>query len=105
MVVEVCIIIVYARICVQADLSAVSPMEDFNCSLGVDPAIKVTYKPITKYREQSGLITKSVSTVYKQVTELKNTRLEAVKVLMRDQLPLSTEEKIKVRVGARQCKC
>ena len=73
-----------------------SPLEDFNCSLGVDPAVKVTYKPLNKYWEQSGLISKTVSTVYKQVTEIKNTRQEAVKLLMKDQLPLSTEEKIKV---------
>ena len=82
--------------CFQAELTAVSPQEEFNCSLGVDPAVKVTYKPLAKFREQSGLISKTVSTMYKQVTEIKNSRQDSIKVIMKDQLPLSTEEKIKV---------
>ena len=51
----------------QAELKAVSPSEDFTCSLGVDPGLRVVYKPVYKYREQSGLLTKSVVTTYKQV--------------------------------------
>ncbi len=54
-------------ITVQAELKAVSPSEDFTCSLGVDPGIRVVYKPVYKNREQSGLLTKSVVTTYKQV--------------------------------------
>ena len=53
----------------QAELKAVSPSEDFTCSLGVDPAVKVVYKPLNKFREQSGLITKTLNTVYKQVRQ------------------------------------
>ena len=51
----------------KAELKAVSPSEDFTCSLGVDPGLRVVYKPVYKYREQSGLLTKSVITTYKQV--------------------------------------
>ena len=73
-----------------------SPSEDFTCSLGVDPAVKVTYKPIHKFREHSGLISKTVSTTYKQVIEVKNTHKDLVKIIVIDQVPLSTEEKIRV---------
>ena len=54
------------------------------------------YKPLHKYREQSGLISKSTTTAYKQVIEVKNTHAESVKLLLLEQLPLSTEDKIKV---------
>ena len=87
---------------IQADIKAVSPQEDFTCSLGVDPAVKVTYKPVNKFREQSGLLNKTSSTTYQQVIEIKNTHNDAIKILVSDQLPLSTEEKIKVW---EQCHC
>ena len=73
-----------------------SPSEEFTCSLGVDPAVKVTYKPVNKYREHAGLISKVHVTTFKQVIELKNTRQTACKLLITDQLPLSTVDKIKV---------
>jgi len=82
----------------KAELKAVSPSEDFTCSLGVDPAVKVTYKPIHKFREHSGLISKTVSTTYKQVIEVKNTHKDLVKIIVIDQVPLSTEEKIRVQL-------
>ena len=54
----------------QTDLKAYSPQEEFHCSLGVDPAIKVDYKPIKKYKAQSGLISKTTTTTYHQVINL-----------------------------------
>ncbi|CAH1799374.1 unnamed protein product [Owenia fusiformis] len=80
----------------KADLKAVSPSEDFTCSLGVDPGIRVQYKPLHKFREQSGIITKTISMTYKQVIEVKNTHSKNIKIIIMDQLPCSTEEKIKV---------
>jgi hypothetical protein len=77
----------------------VSPGEEFTCSLGVDPAVKVEYKPPHKYREQGGLLSKTVTTIHKQVTEMKNSRSDTIKVLVKDQLPISMEEKIKVCVN------
>lgn len=81
----------------QAELKAVSPSEDFTCSLGVDPGVRVMYRPVHKFREASGIVSKTLSTTYKQTIELKNTHAEPVKILVMDQLPISTEEKIKVR--------
>ncbi|XP_078001412.1 protein F37C4.5-like isoform X4 [Glandiceps talaboti] len=79
-------------------LRSVSPSEEFECSLGVDPAVRVLYKPIHKYREQHGGIisSKTTTTTYRQVIELKNTRQDAIKIVVHEQLPLSSEEKIKV---------
>ncbi|XP_041355011.1 protein F37C4.5-like isoform X3 [Gigantopelta aegis] len=80
----------------KAKIKAVSPGEEFECSLGVDPAVRVTYKPLSKFRESSGIFSKTACTKYKQVTEVKNSHDYAISVELRDQLPRSSDEKIKV---------
>lgn len=80
----------------QSSLAAVSPGEEFSCSLGVDPSVKINYKPLNKYKEHSGLLSKVHLTTYKQVIEVKNTHQTSCKILITDQLPLSTLDKIKV---------
>ena len=75
-----------------------SPSEDFTCSLGVDPGVRISYQPVHKFREASGLVSKTVSTTYKQTIEIKNTHPEPLKIMVIDQVPISTEEKIKVSV-------
>lgn len=81
---------------VQGSMKDVFPQEEFECSLGVDPAIKVTYKPLKKYKTASGIFSKVTSTTYEQVTEVKNTHDYGVKLLVMDQLPRSTDERVKV---------
>ena len=82
----------------KTNLKSYSPQEEFTCSLGVDPSIRVEYKPIKKYQEQSGLISKTRSTTFEQVIEVKNTSASAVKLLLSEQLPLSNYEKINVKL-------
>ena len=82
----------------KTNLKSYSPQEEFTCSLGVDPSIRVEYKPIKKYQEQSGLISKTRSTTFEQVIEVKNTSASAVKLLLSEQLPLSNNEKINVKL-------
>ena len=86
----------------QATIKAVSPGEEFECSLGVDPAVKITYKPLSKFRESSGIFSKTVSTKYKQVTEVRNAHDYPVTLELHDQLPRSTDEKIKVSSAPRR---
>jgi len=81
----------------QGQLKSVSPAEEFSCSLGVDPAIRVSYKPAKNYTEESGLLTKSTRFSTEQTIEVKNTRANPIQIKLADQLPLSTDEKIKVR--------
>ena len=52
--------------------------------------------PLKIVRGQTGVISKSVSMGYKHVFEVKNTKQEQVKVVLSEQLPLSTDERIKV---------
>ena len=64
---------------------------------GVDASVRVVYKPVRRFREEGGLISKNVTYTYKQVTELSNTRAEPALVTFTDQVPKSEDEKLKVR--------
>ncbi|GMS96711.1 hypothetical protein PENTCL1PPCAC_18886 [Pristionchus entomophagus] len=79
-------------------LKSVSPGERFTASLGVDPAVKIEYKPAHKHHEQTGLINKWSSTVTEQKIIVKNTRGDAVLLTIKEQIPRSTDDKIKVKV-------
>lgn len=75
-----------------------SPKEEFDCSLGVDAAVRVEYKPAHKYHEQVGLINRSTVETHEQRIDIKNTKAaEKIKILVREQIPKPTDEKIKVR--------
>jgi len=64
---------------------------------GVDPRIKVTYKPLQRYREQSGILSKTISYTMKQLTVVKNTLSDRAIITFTDHVPRSQEEKLKVR--------
>ncbi|KAF8383672.1 hypothetical protein PRIPAC_72814 [Pristionchus pacificus] len=81
-------------------IKSVSPGERFTASLGVDPAVKIEYKPAHKYHEQTGLISKWSSTVREQKIVVKNTRADAILLTIREQIPRSTDEKIKVKIAS-----
>lgn len=72
--------------------SAICPL----CS-GVDASVKVVYKPVRRFREEGGLLSKSVTYTYKQVTEIMNSRSEPAVITFVDQVPKSQDEKLKVR--------
>ncbi|KAK5970248.1 hypothetical protein GCK32_000865 [Trichostrongylus colubriformis] len=84
----------------KTSMKSVSPGERFSCSLGVDPALRVEYKPVKKYHEQIGLLSKSSSNVHEQVIIVKNSRVQPVLLTIKEQIPRSTDEKIKVRLIA-----
>ncbi len=77
----------------------------FNCVvtflsiLGVDPSVRVVYKPVRRFREEGGFISKNVTYTYRQVTEICNTRSEQATVTFVDQVPKTQDEKLKVRHG------
>jgi uncharacterized protein (TIGR02231 family) len=77
----------------------VSPNETFNCSLGVDPQIKVTYHPRTKKtRSQGGLLSsRTITTASHQKITIKNNRGSTIpRLLVREQIPVSNDERLKV---------
>ncbi|CAJ0603869.1 unnamed protein product [Cylicocyclus nassatus] len=82
----------------KGTISNVSPGERFSCSLGVDTALRIEYKPVKKYHEQTGLISKSSSTVHDQLITIKNTRNDPVLLTLKEPIPRSTDEKIRIRL-------
>jgi len=80
----------------KTTLSAVSPMEEFDIALGVDPSVKVTYIPVKKFQQRTGMISKADLFNFHQVIEIKNTKSQPVKIKVTDQCPWSTNDKIKI---------
>jgi len=80
----------------KTTLSAVSPLEEFDIALGVDPSVKVTYKPVKKFQQRTGMISKADLFNFHQVIEIKNTKSQPVKIKVTDQCPWSTNDKIKI---------
>ena len=86
----------YLFVSMQVRLNAVAPKEEFECSLGVDSGVRVDYKPAAKVTSSSGLISKLKIAQHKQMIEVKNTHAYEIKVKVRENLPRSQDEKIKV---------
>ncbi len=87
----------------KAYIPDVSPNEFFNCSLGVDPAVRVTYHPCRKTvsHQGGGLIsrTRTEISTFSQRISIKNTRPGPLEYLIvQDQVPVSEDERIKVKV-------
>jgi uncharacterized protein (TIGR02231 family) len=77
----------------------VSPSESFDCSLGVDPQVKVTYHLVTKKtRFQGGLLSAStVTTSSLQKITTKNVRNALIhRLLVQEQIPVSSDQRLKV---------
>ncbi|KAI3614154.1 mucoidy inhibitor a [Moniliophthora roreri] len=83
-------------------LPAVSPGEKFDCALGLDPSIRITYHPRTTKRTSKsvfGFGQKTITLAYSQRITVQNTKpsaVEGIKVI--DQIPVSQDERIDVKL-------
>ncbi|TPX32323.1 hypothetical protein SmJEL517_g04506 [Synchytrium microbalum] len=82
----------------KASLKSVAPQEEFESSLGIDNTIRITYKPVSKKTETSGILQRSNVTRYTQAIEIKNTKQQEITLNLVDQIPISSEEKLVVRI-------
>jgi len=84
----------------------VSPQESFDCPLGLDPSIRITYPPVAKNLSQTGfefggfgLKKKSASHSFTQRITIHNTKsvlIEGLRIV--DQIPASRNAQIKVKL-------
>lgn len=85
----------------RTTLPRCSAGETFTLSLGIDPAITVTYPKPYIQRATAGLFSKENTAIYTRTVTLHNTRASAgkpVSVLVLDQVPMSQDEKLRVEV-------
>ncbi len=76
----------------------VTPNEKFELSLGVDEAIKVRRKLMRKFGDQKGLFTKSKTEEFAYQIELNNQRDGEIWVIVQDQVPVSENDDINVKL-------
>ncbi|TFK24423.1 hypothetical protein FA15DRAFT_619475 [Coprinopsis marcescibilis] len=84
----------------KSRIPSVSPGQSFDCSLGLDPSIRVTYPPLSKNLVQTGFVTKSKTQTYTQQIAIHSTKSVAVdNLIIRDQVPVSEDSTIIVKLS------
>ena len=77
-------------------MKSVSPKEEFESYLGVDPSVKVDYRPVKSTSETSGfLIGKQRKNKIERKIVVKNTKDLSIKLSLADQYPKSTDETVR----------
>ena len=84
----------------QSTMSDVSPGEEFVSSLGADQSIRITVRPVatvhnTRTAKLGGAKTNTIT--YTHTSLVKNTRSDYVNIKVSEQVPLSTDDRIKVQ--------
>ena len=79
-------------------LGTTMPGEKFDLALGADEGISVKHKRVQKFTEQTGLVSRSTRITYEYLVTIQNNKRTAARVIVTDQVPVSRNEKIVVKV-------
>jgi len=79
-------------------LKSVAPTEEFWTFLGVDESIKVEYKFVKKYDETGGIFVEKNKKIFEYLIKITNNKKTQEEIVVWDQLPISQNEKIKVKL-------
>ena len=83
-----------------SQLRAVQPGEKFDLALGVDEGIALQRKLVNRFAEDTGLTNGGRRVTYEFLLSVQNNKKTAERVVLHDQLPLSRNEKIVVKLLA-----
>ena len=79
-------------------IKAVAPTEEFWTFLGVDESIKVEYKFVKKFDETGGLFVEKNKKIFEYLIKITNNKKTQEEIVVWDQLPISQNENIKVKL-------
>lgn len=82
----------------HSSIGNVSLGDKFDLPLGTDASIKIEYKPVKKVSDTQGLISKTHFENVRRETLITNTKTIEITVYVYEQVPLSSIEKIKVKL-------
>ncbi|MBN1520430.1 MAG: mucoidy inhibitor MuiA family protein [Spirochaetales bacterium] len=84
----------------DADMPAVPTGGSFRCDLGIDEAVSVERELVKKFDETTGLVSKKSKTTWEYKLTVKNGNRRDVVVELSDQLPVSVNEQIVIKLLA-----
>jgi len=79
-------------------LRTVMPGEKFDLALGVDDGIAIKHKRVNKFTEDTGLTNSGKRITYEYLITVQNNKKSTERVIVADQVPLSRNEKIVVKL-------
>lgn len=82
----------------HGQLELVSPQQEFSTQLGVDEGIVIEHKLLRTYDSNQGVLGKKSRKVFDYLITVHNTKKTAETLTVRDQLPLSQNEQIRVEL-------
>jgi uncharacterized protein (TIGR02231 family) len=87
-----------------SQLGTVMAGEKFDLALGADEGISVKHKRVQKFTEETGLMSKSTRITYEYLLTIQNNKRTTERVVVTDQVPVSRNELIIVKVLAPDAK-
>jgi len=82
----------------SAMLKLIAPNEEFKTSLGVDEGITIEHRLINKFAKDEGIFSKKNKITYEYLVEIKNNKKISILIKVKDQIPVSQNQEIKVEL-------
>lgn len=82
----------------ESVMDLVSPGEELWTFLGADESVKIEYKQVKRFKDEQGIFDKKQRFVRSFETKIINTKKKAVELVLWDQLPVSPDQKVVVKL-------
>lgn len=86
------------RFVATTQMKSVMPGEEFELPLGADEGVAVKHQLVNRFSEDTGLTNKNRKVTYEYLITIQNNKTTAEKITFRDQYPISSDEKIVVKL-------